>query len=140
MWRQIRWHARRVELPLPAEVGLYEFCKENGDYANLVHVLLVLFIVLWKKFFSYLPLSILHFMKIYSSRGAIRGSSIICFSVEWPSYYNQSCLNLGLYFWSSWVVWKVLDLNVFLWPWRWIKSNIAMQNTSMNASVLHSRW
>lgn len=49
-------------------------------------------------------------MKIYSACRAIRRTSIICFCVEGPSHFNQSCLNLGLlFFFFSRVVWKFLS-------------------------------
>lgn len=39
------------------------------------------------------PMLELRFIKICTACGAISRNSIICFCVEGPSYYNQSCLN-----------------------------------------------
>lgn len=52
------------------------------------------------------------FMKMYSACGAIIRNSIICFFVEGPSYFNQSCLNLGLSFFSPLELFESFYLNL----------------------------
>ena len=83
------------------------FLKKNSAcFSNYMDVLLSLdaiYSLIEMRTQNYQPLE-LCFMKMCTAGGAIGRNSIICFCVEGPSYYTQSCLNLQLLLCSTQVV------------------------------------